>query len=52
MLTPPSTCKVLLSSFAAAKLLSKTLQVDGGVNIGLNRATPDLQLYAGVAARL
>lgn len=38
--------------FAAAKLLTKTLQVDGGVNIGLNRATPDLQIYAGVAARL
>jgi hypothetical protein len=38
--------------FAAAKLLTKTLQIDGGVNIGLNRATPDLQLYAGLAARL
>ena len=38
--------------FAAAKLLTKTLQVDGGVNIGLNRATPDLQLYAGLATRL
>jgi hypothetical protein len=38
--------------FAAAKLLSNTLQVDGGVNIGLNRATPDLQLYAGLATRL
>lgn len=38
--------------FAAAKLLSKTLQIDGGLNIGLNRATPDLQLYAGLAVRL
>jgi hypothetical protein len=37
--------------FAAAKLLSKTFQIDGGVNIGLNRATPDLQLYTGMATR-
>jgi hypothetical protein len=37
--------------FAAAKLLTKTLQIDGGVNIGLNRATPDVQLYAGLATR-
>lgn len=37
--------------FAAAKLLTKTLQIDGGVNIGLNRATPDLQIYAGLATR-
>ena len=37
--------------FAAAKLLTKTFQIDGGVNIGLNRATPDLQLYTGIATR-
>jgi hypothetical protein len=37
--------------FAAARLLTKTFQIDGGVNIGLNRATPDLQLYAGLATR-
>jgi hypothetical protein len=38
--------------FAAAKLLTKTFQIDGGVNIGLNRATPDVQLYAGLATKL
>jgi hypothetical protein len=38
--------------FAAAKLLTKTFQIDGGVNVGLNRATPGLQLYAGLATRL
>ena len=27
------------------------LQLDGGVNIGLNRSTPDLQVYAGVSRR-
>jgi hypothetical protein len=37
--------------FAAAKLLTKTFQIDGGVNIGLNRATPDVQLYAGLATK-
>jgi hypothetical protein len=37
--------------FAATKLLSKTLQIDGGVNFGLNRATPDVQLYAGLATK-
>ena len=28
------------------------LQLDGGVNFGLNDATPDLQVYAGVSRRL
>jgi hypothetical protein len=37
--------------FAAQKLLTKTLQIDGGVNFGLNRATPDVQLYAGLATK-
>lgn len=38
--------------FAVAKLLTKTFQIDGGVNFGLNRATPDIQLYAGFATKL
>jgi hypothetical protein len=37
--------------FAATKLLTKALQIDGGVNFGLNRATPDVQLYAGLATK-
>jgi hypothetical protein len=37
--------------FAVAKLLTKALQIDGGVNLGLNRATPDVQLYAGLAEK-
>ena len=28
-----------------------SLQLDGGVNLGLNRSTPDLQVYAGVSHR-
>jgi hypothetical protein len=37
--------------FAIAKLLTKTFQIDGGVNIGLNRDTPDLQVYTGLATK-
>jgi Putative MetA-pathway of phenol degradation len=37
--------------FAVAKLLTKTFQIDGGVNFGLNHATPDVQLYAGLAEK-
>jgi hypothetical protein len=48
---PAGTSPQYSLDFAAAKLLTKTFQIDGGVNIGLNRATPDLQLYAGLATR-
>jgi hypothetical protein len=27
------------------------VQLDGGVNFGLNRHTPDVELYAGVSKR-
>ncbi len=27
------------------------LQIDGGINLGLNRATPDVQVYVGLARR-
>ncbi|MFL6691117.1 MAG: transporter [Alphaproteobacteria bacterium] len=37
--------------FAAAKLLTNTLQVDGGVNFGLDHETPDVQLYAGLSTK-
>jgi hypothetical protein len=37
--------------FALAKLITKTLQIDGGVNIGLNRDTADLQVYTGFATK-
>jgi hypothetical protein len=40
------------ADFAVAKLLTQTLQIDSGVNFGLNRATPDVQLYAGLATKL
>lgn len=39
------------ADLAIAHLLSDDLQLDGGVNFGLNQATPDVQVYAGVSAR-
>ncbi|HWE45952.1 MAG TPA: transporter [Caulobacteraceae bacterium] len=36
---------------AATYALSNTLQLDAGVNFGLNRATPRSQLYVGVSKR-
>jgi hypothetical protein len=35
----------------AAWLTDSDTQLDGGVNLGLNRATPDLELYVGVSRR-
>jgi len=37
--------------FDAAWQPDSNLQLDGGVNVGLNRATPDVQIYAGVSRR-
>jgi hypothetical protein len=48
---PAGTVRQYSLDFALAKLLTKTLQIDGGVNIGLNRDTPDLQIYTGLATR-
>jgi hypothetical protein len=36
---------------AAAYLLSNSVQLDAGANFGLNRNTPDIELYAGVSKR-
>ena len=35
----------------AAWLANNDTQLDGGVNIGLNRATPDLEIYFGISRR-
>lgn len=37
--------------FDAAWQPDGDLQLDGGVNVGLNRATPDVQIYAGISRR-
>lgn len=36
---------------AISHLLNSNLQIDFGGNFGLNQATPDLQVYAGISAR-
>ena len=36
---------------SVAYLLSKDVQLDAGANLGLNRNTPDVELYAGVSKR-
>ena len=39
------------ADFALAYLAGPTLQLDAGTNIGLNRATPNVQAYAGISTR-
>ena len=46
---PAGTVKQASADASAAYLASNTLQLDAGVNFGLNRQTPDLELYAGVS---
>lgn len=46
---PVGTTRQASADAAAAYLVSKTLQLDAGFNIGLNRVTPDIELYMGVA---
>lgn len=45
--TPP----VYTADAAVAWMVTDTLQVDIGTNIGLNRNAPNLQLYTGIAQR-
>lgn len=39
------------ADFAVAYLARPALQLDAGTNIGLNRATPDVQAYVGISTR-
>ena len=39
------------ADFTAAYAVGQDAQLDAGVNLGLNRATPDIEVYAGVARR-
>ena len=48
---PAGTGKQLSANGSAAYLIGDTIQIDGGANFGLNRQTPDIQLYAGVSKR-
>ena len=48
---PDGTTRQASADAAAAYLLGKDLQLDAGANFGLNRNTPDAELYAGVSTR-
>lgn len=48
---PSRTVKQYSVDAAAALLLSDDVQLDAGVNFGLNRNTPDVELYSGIALR-
>ena len=46
---PAGTIRQASADGAVAYLARKDLQLDAGANFGLNRATPDVEIYAGVA---
>jgi hypothetical protein len=48
---PAGTTNEASADGAVAYDLSKDLQLDAGANFGLNRNTPDVELYTGVSAR-
>jgi len=50
-LDPAGTVSQYSFDLDAAWLVNNDTQLDGGVNIGLNRATPDLEFYFGISQR-
>jgi hypothetical protein len=48
---PAGTQKQYSADAAFAYLPNKNLQLDAGANFGLNRNTPDIELYTGVSVR-
>ena len=48
---PDGTVRQYSADAAFAYLASPNLQLDAGVNVGLNRATPDVQAYFGISTR-
>ena len=48
---PAGTGKQASADGSIAYLVSDDVQIDGGANFGLNRQTPDVELYAGVSKR-
>jgi hypothetical protein len=48
---PAGTVRQRAVAASAGYLLSSNLQLDAGVNLGLNRDTPDIQAYSGIAFR-
>ena len=48
---PSGTTRQASADGAVAYLLNKDVQLDVGANFGLNRVTPDVELYGGVSMR-
>ncbi len=48
---PSGTVKQSSADIAVTWLVTPTLQLDAGTNIGLNNATPDSQVYVGLSRR-
>lgn len=48
---PAGTLKQYSADGSLAYLVNNNTQIDGGVNLGLNRTTPDVELYAGISTR-
>jgi len=48
---PAGTGKQVSWDIAGSYLATKTLQLDAGANFGLNRQTPDFEVYSGVSVR-
>ena len=42
---------IYTADFALSYMVTKTLQLDGGINVGLNRAAPNLVAYTGISYR-
>lgn len=48
---PAATARQVSADGTVAWLLSNDVQLDAGANVGLNRNTPDIELYGGLAVR-
>jgi Putative MetA-pathway of phenol degradation len=48
---PAGTGKETSADISAAYLVGKDMQLDAGANFGLNKQTPDVELYTGVSVR-
>lgn len=48
---PAATVRQLSADGSLAWLVSTSLQLDAGANLGLNRATPDVEIYSGISVR-
>jgi hypothetical protein len=48
---PAGTTRQSSADGSVAYLLSDDVQLDAGANFGLNRVTPDVELYAGISKR-